>query len=212
MDKVLLLSFIEDTYRTFKGYKSLYLFKYFKTIKEVFNKINIDNKYDNKIHMNNEIYSYEYDFDIYGTYRIDIDVSSLLILIDKGKIKPKKFKSNEIKFDFIYHESPCFFIESVNYNSKVIITEFISINYNYAIIDGNHTYEKYINQGEIFDTYYIPYYEIPRKCYCNDFSYVFHYIINELNFVFAIKNKKQQKLKVKNSRIYLIDKEIDHLF
>ena len=36
MDKVLLLSFIEDTYRTFKCYKSLYLFKYFKTINKVF--------------------------------------------------------------------------------------------------------------------------------------------------------------------------------
>lgn len=65
------------------------------------------------------------------------------------------------------------------------------------------------NKNKQFNIYYLPFYQIPRSCYCNDFSYVFHYIINEFYLIFYEEqdiNRKKQL--IKNSKIFFMVKEL----
>lgn len=46
---------------------------------------------------------------------------------------------------------------SINYDSKIIVTDFITKDCYFTIIDGNHTFEKYLLENEQFNIHYLPF-------------------------------------------------------
>lgn len=207
MNKKLLFKFLDDTYNK---NKHLYTYKYFRTIKNIFDNIEISEHLTHLALIETLTpYTQDYDLGDFGLYHIDFNIPNLISLVKKNQLNLISYKSEEINFNLIYHEYPDFFDPSINYNSKIIITDFITTNCNFAMIDGNHTYEKYLLENKTFNIYYLPFYQIPRSCYCNDFSYVFHYIINEFYYIFIMeKNSIKQKKLIKNSKVFFMLKEL----
>ena len=50
-----------------------------------------------------------------------------------------------------------YYKKNYNYNSKILITDFFGIDFNYLMIDGNHTFERKKATKESFLVYHIPY-------------------------------------------------------
>lgn len=207
MDKKLLFNYLDDTYNKNKHF---YTYKYFKTIKKIFDNIEVNEQLTHQALFDAlKPYTPDYDLGDFGLYHIDFNIPHLLDCIDNDQIQLKLYKSSEVNFDIIYHEFPFDFNPKINYNSKIIVTDFNTTDCNFTIIDGNHTLEKYLHENKAFNIYYLPVYQIPRSCYCNDFSYLFHYIINEFYFIFyKEQNGKRQKQLIKNSKIFFMLKEL----
>ena len=207
MDKKLLLNYIDDTYNR---NKHIYTYRYFKIIKKIFKNIAVNEQLTYQaLFEATTPYTQDYDLGFFGLYHIDFNIPQLLQLIENNQIQLESYKSNEIDFSMIYHEYPIDFNPKINYDSKIIVTDFNTIDCRFTIIDGNHTFEKFLYENRVFDIYYLPYSQIPRSCYCNNFSYVFHYIINEFYGIFLKKyDDSIKKQLIKNSKIFLMSKEL----
>lgn len=202
MNKTKLVEYINDTYNK---NKHIYTYKYFKIIKNIINEINIDNTLTIKALINNTtVFTQEIDLGKYGIYHIDFNIPKILNSLQNEELVVKRIKSSDINFKLIYHEYPHDYNKNIMYNSKILITDLITDICFYTVIDGNHTLEQQKQNNNIFDVYYLPFDQIPRICYSNDFSYFFHYLINEFYIIFLRyhKDKKMQKRLIKSSKIY----------
>lgn len=207
MNKELLFNYLDDTYNKNKHF---YTYKYFKTIKKIFNNIEVNEQLtDLALFKTPNVFTQNYDLGNFGLYHIDFNIHNIIHLVNNNQLNLKIYKSDKINFNLIYHEYPDFFSPSINYNSKIIITDFVTNSSYYTIIDGNHTFEKFLLENKLFYVYYLPVYQIPKSCYCNDFSYVFHYIINEFYYIFVNETStRRQKELIKNSKIFYMAKEL----
>lgn len=208
MNKSLLIRYVEDTY-TKNNY--FYTKRYFKTIFKIIESIDVDiNLTLQAPYKSNEVYTQQYDLGIFGVYYIDFNISLLLEYISKDLIKLIECSTDEIDLEIIYHQTPDFFNIQQSYDSKIIFTDFVTTDSYYTIIDGNHAYEKNTLLKKNFSLFYLHYSKIPKECYSNDFSYFFHYIINEFFYLFVYNNgnKKYQKKMIKKSKIYQIYLEL----
>lgn len=208
MEKYLLHKYIDDTARK---YRWLHADKYFNTIKYIFEKIEINNCLTEKAVMDYKIvFTQNYDLRDFGLYFIDFNIAEIINLMQKRQLEFFAIPNKEVQYDVIYHEFPEDFSLNIDYDSKIIVTDFKTNVCNYTMIDGNHTFEKNILENNFFDLYYIPFDRLQRNCYCNDFSYVFHYMINEFFFVFVNNshNPFRQKKLLKYSKIYFFKAEL----
>ena len=207
LNKDLLFKYLDDTYNK---NKHLFTYRYFKAIKKIFNNIEVSEQLtDLALIKTLNPYTQDYDLGDFGLYHIDFNIKHLLYLIDNDQIQLESYESSKVNFNMIYHEYLDFFNMSINYDSKIIVTDFITKDCYFTIIDGNHTFEKYLLENEQFNIHYLPFYQIPRSCYCNDFSYVFHYIINEFYLIFYEEQDiNRQKQLIKNSKIFFMVKEL----
>lgn len=98
-----------------------------------------------------------------------------------------------------------FIYKNYNYNSKILITDFFGIDFNYLMIDGNHTFERKKATKESFLVYHIPYQELSNDCFCNKISYLIFYLHNEFWTIFQLNknNKEVQSKLIQQSKIFL---------
>lgn len=119
MNKELIFNYLDDTYNKNKHF---YTYKYFKTIKKIFNNIEINEQLtDLALFKTPNVFTQNYDLGNFGLYHIDFNIHNIIHLINNNQLNLKIYKSDKINFNLIYHEYPDFLVHQSTIILKLLL-------------------------------------------------------------------------------------------
>lgn len=97
MNKELIFNYLDDTYNKNKHF---YTYKYFKTIKKIFNNIEVNEQLtDLALFKTPNVFTQNYDLGNFGLYHIDFNIHNIIHLVNNNQLNLKIYKSDKINFN-----------------------------------------------------------------------------------------------------------------